>query len=84
MKFTLSWLKSHLQTDASLDQITDTLTQIGLELEEITDPGSSLKAFRIAHVIEALQHPNADRLRACQVDTGDGVVSSRVRRTECL
>src|ERR1700761_1346552 len=75
MKFTLSWLKSHLQTDASIVQITDTLTRIGLEVEEITDPGLTLKAFRIAQVIEAVQHPNADRLRACKVDTGDGIVS---------
>ena len=75
MKFTLSWLKSHLRTDASLDQITDTLTQIGLELEGVENPGAALASFRIAHVIEAVQHPNADRLRVCHVDTGDGVVS---------
>ena len=75
MKFTLSWLKSHLQTDASLDRITDTLTQIGLELEGVENPGAALASFRIAHVIEAVQHPNADRLRVCRVDTGDGVVS---------
>ena len=75
MKFTLSWLKSHLQTDATLTQITDTLTQIGLELEGVENPGAKLAAFRVAHVIEAVQHPNADRLRVCQVDTGEGVVS---------
>ena len=75
MKFTLSWLKSHLLTDASLDRITDTLTQIGLELEGVENPGAALASFRIAHVIEAVQHPNADRLRACRVDTGDGIVS---------
>ena len=75
MKFTLSWLKSHLQTEATLDQITDTLTQIGLELEGIETPGAALASFRVAHVIEAVQHPNADRLRACKVDTGDGIVS---------
>ena len=75
MKFTLSWLKSHLQTEASLDQITDTLTQIGLELEGLENRGAALASFRVAHVIEAVQHPNADRLRACKVDTGDGVVS---------
>src|SRR5262249_42036926 len=78
MKFTLSWLKSHLQTDASLDEITDTLTQIGLELEGITDPGSSLQAFRIGHVVDAQQHPNADRLRVCRVDTGDDRLSTVV------
>src|ERR1700727_1183050 len=75
MKFTLSWLKTHLQTGASLDQITDTLTQIGLELEGVENRGAALASFRVAHVIEAVQHPNADRLRACKVDTGDGIVS---------
>jgi phenylalanyl-tRNA synthetase beta chain len=75
MKFTLSWLKTHLQTDATLDQITDTLTQIGLELEGVENRGAALASFRIAQVIEAVQHPNADRLRACKVDTGDEIVS---------
>src|SRR5580693_5110687 len=75
MKFTLSWLKSHLETDASLERITDTLTQIGLELEGVENRGAAIASFRIAHVIEAAPHPNADRLRACTVDTGDGIVS---------
>jgi phenylalanyl-tRNA synthetase beta chain len=75
MKFTLSWLKSHLLTDASLDQITDTLTRIGLELEGVENPGAALESFRIAHVVEAMQHPNADRLRVCKVDTGHGIVA---------
>ena len=75
MKFTLSWLKTHLDTDAPLDTITDTLTRIGLELEGVENRGAALTAFRIAHVVEAVQHPNADRLRACKVDTGDGIVS---------
>ena len=75
MKFSLSWLKTHLQTEASLQTITDTLTAIGLELESVTDRGAPLAAFRIAHVLEAVQHPNADRLRACRVDTGAGIVS---------
>ena len=75
MKFTLSWLRTHLDTDAALEQITDRLTGIGLELESVTDPGQVLRPFRIARVIEAVQHPNADRLRACQVDAGDGPVS---------
>ena len=75
MKFTLSWLKTHLQTDAPLQRITDTLTQIGLELEAVENRGATLAAFRIAHVIEAVQHPNADRLRACKVDAGNGIVS---------
>ncbi len=75
MKFTLSWLRTHLDTDASLSEITDRLTGIGLELESVSDPGEALRAFRVGHVIEAVQHPNADRLRACQVDAGDGPVS---------
>jgi phenylalanyl-tRNA synthetase beta chain len=75
MKFSLSWLRTHLETDAPLATITDTLTRIGLELEGVEDRGAALAPFRIAHVIEAVQHPNADRLRACKVDTGDGVVS---------
>ena len=75
MKFTLSWLKAHLQTDAGLDAITDRLTAIGLELEGVEDPGAALAPFRIARVVEAAQHPNADRLRACKVDAGNGLVS---------
>ncbi|HVY14616.1 MAG TPA: phenylalanine--tRNA ligase subunit beta [Rhodopila sp.] len=75
MKFTLSWLKTHLETDASLEQITDALTRIGLELEGVENRGATLADFRIAHVVEAVQHPNADRLRACKVDAGSGIVS---------
>ena len=75
MKFTLSWLRTHLDTDASLEVITETLTRIGLELEGVEDRGAALAPFRIVHVIEAVQHPNADRLRACKVDTGSGIVS---------
>jgi phenylalanyl-tRNA synthetase beta chain len=75
MKFSLSWLKTHLETQASLGEIADTLTSIGLELEGMEDRGAALAPFRIARVIEAVQHPDADRLRACKVDTGSGVVS---------
>ena len=75
MKFSLSWLKTHLDTTASLDEITDTLTKIGLELEGVEDRAAALAPFVIAHVVEAVQHPNADRLRACKVDTGSGIVS---------
>ena len=72
MKFTLSWLKEHLATDEPLDRIVDKLTMIGLEVENIEDKAKALGAFVIAKVIEAKQHPNADRLRVCMVDTGDG------------
>lgn len=74
MKFTLSWLKTHLDTDASLDVITDTLTRIGLELEGVEDPGAALMPFRLARVVSAVQHPNADRLRVCTVDAGGETV----------
>ncbi|GAB4273011.1 MAG: phenylalanine--tRNA ligase subunit beta [Pararhodobacter sp.] len=69
MKFTLSWLKEHLETDATLDQIVEALTDLGLEVEEVSDPARSLGAFRIARVIEAVPHPDADRLRVCRVET---------------
>ena len=72
MKFTLSWLKEHLETDASLEEILDRLTMIGLEVEEVTNRADRLKPFKIAKVLEAEQHPNADRLRVLKVDTGDG------------
>jgi phenylalanyl-tRNA synthetase beta chain len=75
VKFTLSWLRSHLDTDATAARIGEALTAIGLELEGIEDRGAALAPFRIAHVIEAAPHPNADRLRACTVDAGDGPVS---------
>jgi phenylalanyl-tRNA synthetase beta chain len=72
MKFTLSWLREHLDTDEPLEKLTDKLTMIGLEVENIEDKGKALGAFTIARVIEAKQHPNADRLRVCLVDTGSG------------
>lgn len=72
MKFTLSWLKDHLETNASLDEITDALTALGLELEGVDDPAAKLKPFTICYVREAKQHPNADRLRLCMVETGEG------------
>ncbi len=72
MKFTLSWLKDHLDTDASLDEIVETLTKIGLEVEHVDDPAKKLSDFIVAYVVEAKQHPNADRLRVCMVDTGTG------------
>ncbi|HEV2158664.1 phenylalanine--tRNA ligase subunit beta [Bradyrhizobium sp.] len=72
MKFTLSWLKDHLDTDEPLDKLADKLTMIGLEVENIEDKAKALKPFTIAKVISAEQHPNADRLRVCMVDTGDG------------
>src|SRR5437660_8352352 len=72
MKFTLSWLREHLDTDEPLGKLADKLTMIGLEVESIADNAKALGAFTIARVIEAKQHPNADRLRVCIVDTGAG------------
>jgi phenylalanyl-tRNA synthetase beta chain len=72
MKFTLSWLKEHLDTDEPLEKLADKLTMIGLEVESIEDKAKALAPFSIARVISAEQHPNADRLRVCMVDTGDG------------
>src|SRR6201991_2240610 len=70
MKFTLSWLKQHLDTDEPLEALADKLTMIGLEVENIEDKAKALAPFTIARVISAEQHPNADRLRVCMVDTG--------------
>jgi phenylalanyl-tRNA synthetase beta chain len=72
MKFTLSWLKEHIETAASLTEICETLTRIGLEVERVENPAEKLKGFVVARVIEAKQHPNADRLRVCMVETGSG------------
>ena len=70
MKFTLNWLKDYLETDASLQEITTTLTAIGLEVEEVVNPADGLRQFTVAEVVEAEPHPNADRLRVCKVNTG--------------
>jgi phenylalanyl-tRNA synthetase beta chain len=74
MKLTLSWLKDHLDTTASLAEIVDTLTRIGLEVEAVEDSGAKYNGFVVARVIEAAQHPNADRLRVCMVDAGGAPV----------
>jgi phenylalanyl-tRNA synthetase beta chain len=72
VKFTLPWLKEHLDTTASLPEIVDTLTMIGLDVENVEDHAALLKPFVIANVLSAEKHPNADRLRVCMVDIGDG------------
>jgi phenylalanyl-tRNA synthetase beta chain len=72
MKFTLSWLKEHLDTTASADEVVDAMTMAGLEVEHVENPAAKLAAFSVAKIVEAVQHPNADRLRVCQVDTVDG------------
>ncbi|SMX26902.1 Phenylalanine--tRNA ligase beta subunit [Pelagimonas phthalicica] len=72
MKFTLSWLKDHLDTTASVDEIAETLTDLGLEVEGIENPAQALAKFTIAKVTHAEQHPDADRLRVCTVATDEG------------
>jgi len=72
MKFTLSWLKEHLDTDADAAAVADKLTSIGLEVESVEDAGARLKAFVVARVISAGKHPNADKLKLCMVDDGSG------------
>ena len=82
MKFTLSWLKDHLDTEAGVDEIAAALTDLGLEVEGVENPAETLGAFRICRVIEAKQHPDADRLRLCRVETwpnGPGTPSEEVQ-----
>ncbi|MBC8409856.1 MAG: hypothetical protein H8E12_14210, partial [Rhodobacteraceae bacterium] len=72
MKFTFSWLKEHLETTASVSEIADALTDLGLEVEDILDPTANLENFTIGRIIKTEQHPNADRLRVCLVQTDEG------------
>ena len=72
MKFTLSWLHEHLDTSASVDEIAETLTDLGLEVEEVVNPLDKLAGFTLGKVAKAEQHPDADRLRVCMVDTDEG------------
>ncbi len=74
MKFTVSWLRDHLDTNASIDQISETLTAIGLEVEEVENKSENLQAFTVACVVEARPHPDADRLQVCTVDTGSEIL----------
>jgi len=73
MKFTRSWLKEHLATEATIEQIAEAMTLAGLEVEEIENPAEKLAAFSIAKVLTAEKHPDADKLKVCTVDTRDGV-----------
>ena len=72
MKTTLGWLKQHLDTDATLDTIVETLTRIGLEVEGVENPGAKLAAFKVARVLSAAPHPQADKLQVLTVDAGEG------------
>ncbi len=73
MKLTISWLKKHLNTKATMDQIVGTLTNIGLEVEDVIDQNKNLKLFKIAKILKAEKHPNADKLKVCDVDIGGKV-----------
>ena len=73
MKFTLSWLKAHLDTDASVAEIAVTLNRIGLEVEGVENPGEKLAPFKVARVLTAERHPQADKLQVLTVDAGDGI-----------
>ncbi len=72
MKFSLSWLKEHLETDASASEIAEKLTAIGLEVEELSNPAEALAPFRVAKVLTAEKHPQADKLQVLTVDAGTG------------
>jgi phenylalanyl-tRNA synthetase beta chain len=72
VKFTLSWLKEHLETDASAAELAHALTMAGIEVENLSDRARDLKPFVVARVVEAKRHPNADRLSVCLVDYGGG------------
>ena len=74
MKFILSWLKEHLETDADARTLAETLTLIGLEVESLEDRGAALKDFIVGYVVSAEKHPNADKLKLCMVETGNGIV----------
>ncbi|MFN4143128.1 phenylalanine--tRNA ligase subunit beta [Aestuariivirga sp.] len=74
MKFTLSWLKEHLDTTASLDEICEGLIGVGLEVEEVSDMTAALAPFKVGYVQHAEKHPNADKLRLCNVETDSGVI----------
>lgn len=73
MKFTLSWLKDHLETDADVHAIAQAMTMAGLEVEHVADPAAALAPFTVAKIVSAERHPNADRLQVCQVETIDGM-----------
>ena len=73
MKFTVNWLHDHLDTDADLPTLLDRLTMVGLEVEKVTDRAKGLESFVVGHVLEAVQHPNADKLQVCKVDNGTEV-----------
>lgn len=73
MKFSLSWLKEHLATEADIHAVAEAMTLAGLEVEDVSDPAAKLAPFSVAKIVSAARHPNADRLQVCQVETVDGL-----------
>ncbi len=78
MKFTLDWLKDHLETEATADDIAVALTTVGLEIESVEDPAKALRDFVVAYVVSAEKHPNADKLKVCTVDTGSAMLQVKL------
>ena len=74
MRLTFDWLKTHLDTTATLEEITDRLAMLGLPVEELVDRAAEFANFTVGHVVDARPHPNADRLKICTVDTGTGTI----------
>ncbi|MEQ8772368.1 MAG: phenylalanine--tRNA ligase subunit beta, partial [Erythrobacter sp.] len=83
MKFSLTWLKDHLETDATLAEITEALNAIGLEVEGVEDPSETLAGFRVAHVLTAEKHPDADKLQVLTVDAGEDVNGGKPLQVVC-
>ena len=81
MKFTLSWLKEHLDTTAGVDEISETLTRIGLEVEEVVNPAAALDGFITARIDKVDKHPDSDHLHILAVNTGKETLSSAARQT---
>ena len=74
MKFTMTWLKEHLDTKISNEDIVNKLTSIGLEVEEISDTSKVFSDFIVAQVMDEKKHPDADKLKVCKVDTGSKII----------
>ena len=83
MKFSLTWLKDHLETSASAEQISAKLNAIGLEVEGIENPADRLTGFRVARVISAERHPNADKLQVLSIDAGSDVNDGKPLQVVC-
>ena len=78
MRLTVPWLKKHLSTKTSLDQIVGALTNIGLEVEDVIKPDANLKLFKVVKIIKTEKHPNADKLKICEVD-----VNGKLEKVVC-